>query len=55
MSVCGKFVQKSENETNPFPSDECGQTFEEKFIMKEHTNTNHVELIQVLEKEVGLC
>ena len=41
MSVCGKFVQKSENETNPFPSDECGQTFEEKFIMKEHTKTNH--------------
>ena len=52
--VSGKFVKKSENETKPFLCDACGQSFEEKFNMKEHTNTNHEELIEVSKKEVGL-
>ena len=47
--VSGKFVNKSENETKPFPCDTCGQTFEKKLNMKEHTNTNNVEFIEVLE------
>ena len=47
--ISGKFVKKSKNETKPFTCGECGQNFEENFNMKEHTNTNHVELIEVLE------
>ena len=43
-----KFAKKPENETKLFSCDACGQTIEEKFNMKEHTNTNHVELIEVL-------
>ena len=36
-----------------FLCDACGQTFEEKFNMKEHTNTNH-EFLEVQEAfEVG--
>ena len=38
-------TKKPENETKLFSCDACGQTIEEK----EHTNTNHVELIKVLE------
>ena len=52
--VSGKFVKKSENEPKPFLCDACEQSFEEKFKMKEHTNTNHEELIEVSKKEVGL-
>ena len=47
--VAEKFAKKPENETKLFSCDACGQTIEEKFNMKEHTNTNHVELIEVLE------
>ena len=44
-----KFAKKPENETKLFSCDACGQTIEEKFNMKEHTNANHVEIIEVLE------
>ena len=45
----GKFDKKSENKKKTFTCDECGETFEEKFNMKEHANTNNVEFIEVLE------
>ena len=47
--ISGKFVKKSENEIKPFTCGECGKNYEENFNMKEHTNKNHVELIEVLE------
>ena len=47
--ISGKFVKKSKNEIKPFTCGECGQNFEENFNMNEHTNTNHLELIEVLE------
>ena len=40
--ISGIFVKKSKNETKPFTCDECGQTFEKKFNVKEHSNTNKV-------------
>ena len=52
--VSGKFVKKSENKTKPFPCDAGGQTLEEKFNMKEHKNTNHEEVIEVLKRSWSL-
>ena len=33
-----------------FLCDACGQTFKEKFNMKEHTNTNHEFLVFMTQK-----
>ena len=41
--------RSEKTETKPFTCGECGQNFEENFNMKEHMNTNYVELIEVLE------
>ena len=47
--IISGFVKKSKNETKPFTCGECGQNVEENFNLKEHTNTNQMDLIEVLE------
>ena len=42
-------MSRSQKTRQTLPCEACGQTIEEKINIKEHTKTNHVELIEVLE------